>query len=156
TKPGAPQFGAPTEIAQQGGVALAAADIDGDGRIDLVLRTSTAVAVLLNATSPVHGVQFLPGQSVALASFDIPAVEVADFNADGIPDLIVDASAGVGAQVLINTTPRGTTQVSFGTPLQFAFPGATHALATAADLDGDGYPELVIATSVECGFSSCG
>ena len=74
---------------------------------------------------------------------------MADFNADGRPDL-VSANAGViggptvtTVSVLLNTsTPAGLTHpVSFAAQQTFTV-GSTPQVVVAGDLDGDGRPDI--------------
>ncbi|NDC43127.1 MAG: VCBS repeat-containing protein, partial [Chitinophagia bacterium] len=79
-------------------------------------------------------------------------VAIADFNLDGKADIAVTQPAGRIAVVQNNSTP-GT--ISFGIPANYTT-GAVPTGICAADLDGDGLPDLVSANSGYTGFSYMG
>jgi hypothetical protein len=119
--------------------AIAIADLNGDGRRDLVTANAGTVSVLWNGGTGRFGArEDLPGGGGSLA--------VADLNGDGRPDLAVlrararfPGCRGCGAvSVLLN---RGGGFGSGG-----AYETGTDASAVAAaDLDGDGVPDLTVA-----------
>jgi subtilisin-like proprotein convertase family protein len=142
----------PFEDSFTGGLFVAAADLDGDGRSEIVVspdvggggrvtvfggRTGAPVADFFGIDDP----NFRGGARVA----------VGDLNADGRPDVVVAAGFGGGPRVAVFD---GTT-VGGGTPRRvlndfFGFPG-TDAInlrngtyVASGDVDGDGYAELVL------------
>ena len=72
------------------------------------------------------------------------AVIGADVNGDGIPDLIVTNFSDSTVSVLLNTTAPGDTNPSFATQQTFAT-GSHPFSVTAADVNGDGKPDLIVA-----------
>src|SRR6185312_6834302 len=84
---------------------------------------------------------FAPDASYTVAP-NTPATSVADFNSDGLPDLVVagyDASGNGSLNILINNGD-GTFQNALSYPA-----GNAPAAIAAADLDGDGVPDVVTA-----------
>ncbi len=78
------------------------------------------------------------------------SVTVADVNGDGKPDLIVANYASNTVSVLLNTTARADDAFdgnSFATQQTFAT-GNDPDSVTAADVNGDGKPDLIVANSV--------
>ncbi|HLM54805.1 MAG TPA: VCBS repeat-containing protein, partial [Pyrinomonadaceae bacterium] len=81
-------------------VALAAADLNGDGRPDLVATDvlNNSVAVFLN-----DGAGWFASPARYLVGAAPSAVAVADFNGDTRPDLAVSSSGSAEVSVLLGT-----------------------------------------------------
>jgi len=133
----------PTASAPRG---LVAADLNGDGKIDLAVASagSDTVSVLLN-----EGNGTFPAQ-VDYPTGPVPvSIAAVDLNGDGKPDLAVACSSvlpsyvGTGVSVLINHGD-GT----FAAKVDYPTGGGGSAVSvTAADLNGDGKPDLAALTS---------
>jgi hypothetical protein len=121
---------------------VAVADLNGDGKPDLITanygRASATVSVLLNETDSGGAVSFAAPQTVSVGA-DPRQVAAADFNSDGIPDLVT-ANSGGGTVSLLTGNGDGT----FQTQPTFAIGSLALAVATG-DLNGDGKPDLVTA-----------
>ncbi|HXZ59403.1 MAG TPA: VCBS repeat-containing protein [Steroidobacteraceae bacterium] len=119
---------------------MVAADLDGDGRPDLLLLTSESassmVAVLLNSSGK-------PGSFGAPQLLSVPFandVAVADLDGDGRSDLIIAGSTLMVA--LQNAGAPGT----FAAPATlYSGSGAGFVAVAVGDLDGDGSPEVAVA-----------
>ncbi|HEX4003324.1 MAG TPA: FG-GAP-like repeat-containing protein [Candidatus Acidoferrales bacterium] len=81
---------------------ITVADLNGDGKPDLVLTDGAAIAVMMNLGSRNFDaeVDYVAGRSVSVP------VNVADVNADGFPDIVVANSGGTTVTVLLNE-PNG-------------------------------------------------
>jgi len=123
-------------------VALVAADMNHDGKLDLVVAEadSEMVAVLLGNGDGTFKpeLQFAaPGAPISLA--------VADFNGDGEPDVV----AGLLADSFVGQLAffAGDGEGKLGDPVtqqNFYLPGISYINSiVAADLDGDGLPDIV-------------
>ncbi len=112
---------------------VVAADFNGDGKTDLA-HSGTAVDVLFGSGDGT----FKFGTSTALG-FQGQGIAATDFNGDNFVDVAVGDGAGTSIVVLL-----GKGDGTFQPPAYYSasgFSGIVHI--TAADLDGDGRPEIV-------------
>jgi hypothetical protein len=150
TAPGAtrPSFAAQQSFAAgSNAFVVTASDVNGDGKPDLIVTNFliNTVSVLLNTTAPgATTPSFAAEQSFAVGANPV-SVTTADVNGDGKPDLILaNFGADSMVSVLLNTTPPGAAIPSFATYQHFAT-GAGTGSVTAADINGDGKPDLILA-----------
>jgi hypothetical protein len=118
-------------------ISLAIGDVDGDGRLDLVVGSfaTHAADVLLG-----HGDgTFAPARTVAIGSA-VSALASADLNGDGALDLMTIDGSTSAVGVLL-----GRGDGSFGAVQTVDAGGATSSLAVG-DVDGDGRPDLAVST----------
>jgi hypothetical protein len=126
---------------------LEVADFNGDGRPDLVAAdvNDGNVTVLVNTTpAGASTPSFAAAQTFAVGGNNaLPYyyLAVADFNGDGKPDLAENTTRDTLA-VSLNTTPTGSSTVSFTAPQNFSSPG--NGSLAAGDFNGDGKPDLVV------------
>jgi YD repeat-containing protein len=118
-----------------GPIAIAVADINGDGRFDLVSRinASNDISILLG-----NGDATFQAQLRVPVGASPTAVAVADMNGDNRMDLIVTTSANVV------TVFFGNGDGSFQTPQSYPV-GASPASLAIVDANGDGIPDIVTA-----------
>jgi hypothetical protein len=149
TVPGAntPTFAAQqTFAAGSFSTSVTAVDVNGDGRADLIVTNLSAstVSVLLNTTVPGAATpSFAARQSFATGAFPY-SVTTVDVNGDGLADLIVTNYTGGTVSVLLNTTSPGAATPSFAAQQTFAT-GTNPASVVAADVNGDGKRDLIVA-----------
>ncbi len=132
--------------------AIALADMNGDGRLDVItgngFSSATTLSVLLNATNLTTGTPPTPtfaAHQDFSTGYQADAVTVADVDGDGRPDVIV-ANALPFVTVLRNTTPSGSAVVTFAPPLQLAA-GSSPMGVAAADINGDGRRDILVANN---------
>ena len=127
-------------------VAVAVADLNGDGTPDIVSANATgaSVSVLLNNSNNLSGIS---AATLSKQDFVVDAnpsnVIIGDFNEDGKQDLAVVYQTNSWVTILTNTTPAGGA-LSFAAPVSYPCSGNANAIATG-DLDKDGRRDLVIA-----------
>ena len=126
--------------------SVALADVNGDGRPDLIVADggSNTLSVLLNTTAAGEtATSFAPQQTFATGSLPL-SVALADVNGDGRPDLTVANYNSNTVSVLLNTTAAGATTLSFAVQQSFAAGSGPFAVALG-DVNGDGRPDLIVA-----------
>jgi hypothetical protein len=133
--------------------AIAAGDLDGDGRMDLVAYvgalpypdTATSQGELVTLLGNGDG-SFRAGERVAagpdesIMYLGTRVVAVADLDGDGVDD--VAARSGLASAVQVRLGRAGGT---LGARQEYAIPTPVDAIAVA-DVDGDGTPDLVVAS----------
>ena len=132
--------------------SVAVGDLNGDGHADIVTanfdsngNNGSVTIFFQNASSPgtfAAGVSFPAGAQPQ-------SVRIADVNGDGLPDLIVanrgpgnDGTGTPGVSVLLQDA---THPGSFLAPVTYPTPAGAIDVAVA-DLNGDGKPDLVVAS----------
>jgi hypothetical protein len=130
--------------ADSGADSVAIGDVNGDGKADLAVGNyySHNVSILLGNG---NGTFALAVNYSLGASNSIPvALTLADVNGDGALDLAV-ATAGSGVVAILLGNGNG----SFAAPVNYGFggSGAGPESVTVGDVNGDGKPDLAVATS---------
>jgi hypothetical protein len=143
-------------------VSVAAADVNGDGKLDLVVTDACqssvcgdngAVSVLLGNGDGT----FQAGVSYDAGGTSTDSVAVADVNGDGKPDIVIanlcatsvctnDGSVGV---------LLGNGDGSFRSVVTYDSGGSRSSSVAVEDVNGDGKPDVVVANTCLAG-SDCG
>ena len=137
-------------------VAVAVADVNGDGKLDLVTANFCYVKCTQDGAV---GVLFGNGdgtfQSATTYVLTAAALDVAvgDLNGDGKPDIVVSRACAsncdtTGADVLL-----GNGNGTFLPPVTYTTGGYDFAAIAVADVNGDGKPDLVVGSG--CADNTC-
>jgi len=135
-------FATPVRFGVGAGPAnLVLADVNGDGRPDLVVANTADRTVSVRLADPTRPGFFLAATVLATPGRSPLDVAVGDLNGDGRADIVVVASGA--SNVLVFTQAAGGT---FNAAVTYAVGGDPLAVVVA-DLDGNGRADLAVATA---------
>jgi hypothetical protein len=129
---------------------IAAADVDGDGMLDIIAADygSSMVSVYRNTCTPGN----ISSNSFATrvdftTGLQPEGVAVMDLDGDGRPDLLVANSGEGTVSILRNTSVMGSLTTNSFAPKVDIATGSGCQDAAAVDWDGDGKPDVVTVNS---------
>jgi len=131
---------------------VAVADIDGDGKPDLIVvdRSTNTFSILRNKSTAGAITTASFASSVFFATDSTPSsVAVGDLDGDGKPDIVITSLYSNKISVYRNTATLGSiTTASLAAQVDFITDTVSLPTSVAiGDLDGDGKPELVVTNS---------
>src|SRR5262249_6281893 len=102
--------------------SVAIADLNGDGKPDLVVGNSTSdsVSVLLNTTAPGATMATFAAKQDFATGTGPRSVAIADLNGDGKPDIVTADTTSHSVSVLLNTTAPGAATLTLAPRVDFA------------------------------------
>ena len=139
---GSLSFAAPVAVAASLPQHLAPADVDGDGKVDLVVTRSSGRCSVLRNTSTGAGVFSFVSTSLGVvgnSGSDFYSITAVDFDRDGKPDVAISGSSTI--YLFRNVSSAGS--VSF-TQVSSSSMGQNVEELLTTDLDGDGRSDLVV------------
>lgn len=126
--------------------ALALADIDLDGRRDLIVGTSlgsySGQLYLFRNVSNTAGNRFVYQTGFSLGSDAVTAIATGDFNLDGRVDVIVGTQSGTAAGRLLQYVHQGS-GFSYNLAVTQSAPGIVQTLGVA-DMGGTSRPDVIV------------
>ncbi len=119
------------------------ADLDGDGKLDMVVANNGTTTISLYRFIGSGG-SITTGSYAAPISYTVPTgpsnIRFADMDGDGKIDVIVGCSGGGGAISICRNVSSGTT-ITLSTPRTLVPSGKVYEVAVE-DFDGDGRPDV--------------
>jgi FG-GAP-like repeat/IPT/TIG domain/FG-GAP repeat len=126
--------------------SICSIDLDGDGKPDLIIADgdSNIVSVYRNTSTP-GSISFVEQASYFLGVNVYPiGVTAGDLDGDGKPEIVVSNYYTSNLSVFLNTSTPGS--ISMAPAVNY--PTGSYTLsAVIADLNGDGKPEIIVASS---------
>ena len=147
-----------------GGTNVKLADLDGDGRLDIIVACSGSgvVSCIRNTTTAVGALSFATKKEVYPLS-GTPEVAIADFDGDGRMDIAAVSYATATVKIFHNemtSVPTGAFPTDFfGAYAAFdsfsvgSYSGAYPGSIFAADFDGDGKVDIVTSNTYDASVS---
>ena len=137
-------FATPQTISSASCSSVTAADMDGDGKADLIITNGTDNTLVIMRNTSVPGTLSFAAGVTFPTSTPQEDVTISDIDGDGKPDIITGNYGAPTISIFRNTATPGTINAaSLAAGVDFASGGAPAGIA-AGDLDGDKKPDIAI------------
>ncbi len=149
-------FAAPVDFATGSGASLALADLDGDGKLDVLTANASdnTLSVLRNTATPG---EITASSLVARVSFNTGsypyAAAITDLDGDGKPDVAVADAGSHTISVFRNVSAGGSFTTTSLLARVVYLTGSGPRVITTADVDGDGLVDLATPNLTQAAFS---
>jgi hypothetical protein len=122
---------------------IAVADVDHDGKTDIIAALGKGIGVMRNISTG-DSIVFAPPVQFHISLGQIQGMDIGDFDMDGKPDVVVSNlnTFPYGIFVIKNTSVSGV--ISFAVPLPVGAMYASNYSVKAADFDNDGFPDIAL------------
>lgn len=152
SKIGGIALSAPLEIPVPDGLQkIITADIDGDGRLDLLANNTTANSIYVFRNISSNGTLSFAAY-VEIATVKPPVrIAVHDIDLDGKPDIIAAIPASNAVAVFRNTGASGI--FTFAPRVDVIMPNFSPSAFAVGDIDGDGKPDIAINNASNLGVA---
>jgi hypothetical protein len=125
-------------------IRIAIADLNGDGKPDIVVtnRGSNSLSIFTNTST--SGVISLAGKIDSATGTNPIGLAIGDIDGDGKPDVVEVNNGGDTVSIFRNTSTGGV--ISFAPKVEYKTGGAP-VDAAISDFDGDGKPDIAVTNS---------
>ncbi len=125
-----------------------AGDIDGDGKLDLVVANAQSAAISVYRNTSTSGSLSFDNKVDFATGLDPWKTAIADFDGDGKPEIIVSNRFSNSVSVYKNTSSSGSFSTStFAAPVNFSTGTEPYDVAIG-DVNGDSKPDIIALNNI--------